>query len=171
MKKKRREFLKLSGLAGVAITGGGMLKGFASPTDDTDQPAINFSDPNTSPMSDNKTLNEQNLSMIGLYGDWASTLNEGKLPDFSFRRKEWAKLETWRKAAKQRLAERLAIPDIGGIPKVNVTKEYSYDGLHIEELSWQLPYGRPTEGILLKPLNAKGKLPAILAFHDHGGNK
>ena len=43
--------------------------------------------------------------------------------------------------------------------------------MHIEELSWQLPYGRPTEAILLKPLNAKGRLPAILAFHDHGGNK
>jgi dienelactone hydrolase len=43
--------------------------------------------------------------------------------------------------------------------------------LHIEELSWQLPYGRPTEAILLKPQNAKGPLPGILAFHDHGGNK
>jgi dienelactone hydrolase len=34
-----------------------------------------------------------------------------------------------------------------------------------------LPYGRATEAILLKPINATGKLPAILAFHDHGGNK
>src|SRR4030095_14378926 len=33
------------------------------------------------------------------------------------------------------------------------------------------PYGRPTEAILLKPENAKGRLPAILGFHDHGGNK
>jgi dienelactone hydrolase len=43
--------------------------------------------------------------------------------------------------------------------------------LHIEELSWQLPYGRPTEAILLKPSNASIPLPGILAFHDHGGNK
>ncbi|MEJ7682349.1 MAG: hypothetical protein WKG06_31765 [Segetibacter sp.] len=78
---------------------------------------------------------------------------------------------SWKKAAKQRLTERLAIPDIGGMPEVNVNKQYSYDGLHIEEISWQLPYGRPTEAILLKPLNAKRKLPGILAFHDHGGNK
>jgi dienelactone hydrolase len=34
-----------------------------------------------------------------------------------------------------------------------------------------LPYGRPTEAILLKPLNATGRLPGILAFHDHGGRK
>ena len=171
MKNKRREFLKLSGLAGVAITGGGMLKGFASALDDHNQPAINFSNPNTSPMSDNKNLNEKSLSIIGLYGEWASRINETKLPALSFRRKEWPKLETWRKAAKQHLTERLAIPDIGGTPKVNTIKQYSYDGLHIEELRWQLPYGRATEAILLKPLNAKGKLPAILAFHDHGGNK
>jgi dienelactone hydrolase len=122
-------------------------------------------------MADNKNFEGKKLSVIGLYGEWASSSNEDKLPAFSFRRKEWSKLETWRKTAKQRLTERLAIPDIGGTPKVNVIKQYSYDGLHIEELSWQLPYGRPTEAILLKPLNAKGRLPAILAFHDHGGNK
>ena len=32
-------------------------------------------------------------------------------------------------------------------------------------------FGGNTEAILLKPQNAKGKLPGILAFHDHGGNK
>src|SRR5205085_5371564 len=41
----------------------------------------------------------------------------------------------------------------------------------IQELTWQLPYGPPTEGILLKPQNAPGPLPGILALHDHGGNK
>jgi dienelactone hydrolase len=54
---------------------------------------------------------------------------------------------------------------------VTLKKQYTYDGLHIEELSWQLPYGRPTDAILLKPANATGRLPAILGFHDHGGNK
>ena len=54
---------------------------------------------------------------------------------------------------------------------MKVKKQYSYDGLHIEELSWQLPYGPVTDAILLKPENAKGKLPGILAFHDHGGWK
>ena len=58
----------------------------------------------------------------------------------------------------------MAIPDIGATPKVTVKKQYTYDGLHIEELSWQLPYGRPTDAILLKPANATGRLPAILGF-------
>jgi dienelactone hydrolase len=38
-------------------------------------------------------------------------------------------------------------------------------------MSWQLPYGRPTGAILLKPQGASGPLPAILGLHDHGGNK
>ena len=38
-------------------------------------------------------------------------------------------------------------------------------------MEWQLPYGRPTKALLLKPANAKKPLPAVLAFHDHGGNK
>ena len=168
MKNKRREFLKLSGLAGLGITGGGIMKGFTSMAQQKE--AIHFSNSNTSSMG-NKSHAEKNPSIIGLYGEWATSFNDTRLPLFSFRRKEWPKLETWRKAAHQRLSDRLAIPDIGGTPKVNVIKQYSYDNLHIEELSWQLPYGRPTEAILLKPLNAKGKLPAILAFHDHGGNK
>ncbi len=57
------------------------------------------------------------------------------------------------------------------MPSVTVEKKYAYDGLDIEELSWQLPYGRPTKAYLLKPQGATKPLPAILALHDHGGNK
>src|SRR5690606_37246572 len=67
--------------------------------------------------------------------------------------------------------ERLSMPDTGETPAVNIKRQYTYDGLHIEELSWQLPYGRSTDAVLLKPANAVGPLPAILAFHDHGANK
>lgn len=115
--------------------------------------------------------NQVATSLIGVYGDWASTLLKGDLPSLSFRKKEWSKIETWRKAAKKRTAERLAIPDIGGLPEVKINKQYTYDGLHVEEISWQLPYGRPTEAILLKPADAVKPLPGILAFHDHGANK
>jgi dienelactone hydrolase len=52
-----------------------------------------------------------------------------------------------------------------------VRRTYSYDGLQIEELVWQLPYGPPTAAILLKPANAAGPLPGVLALHDHSGRK
>ncbi len=157
--KNRRKFLKMSSLAGLSIAGTGILKKFPSAS------KTNLK------MTPESNLNEESVSLIGQYGPWANSLIENKLPSLSFRRKEWNDLEKWRKTAKTRLIERLGIPDIGGMPKVTVKKQYEYNGLHIEELSWQLPYGRPTEAILLKPLNAKEPLPGILAFHDHGGNK
>ena len=161
MKNKRRVFLKQTALTSLGLSTG-ILNTFASD--------INNFIPLTSDMT-NKKFDEQHLSVIGLYGPWAASLNENKLPSFSFRKKEFTNVDEWRKAARKRTIERMSIPNIGGMPKVNVNKQYTYEGLHIEELSWQLPYGRATEAILLKPENAKGKLPAVLAFHDHGGNK
>lgn len=166
MKESRRNFIKLSGLTLLGAANGG-LRGFAA----TDGKATSLPEMHSENNKNDKSMNDQNTSMIGIYGKWASELTENKLPSLSFRRKEWTDLELWRKKARNKLIERLAIPDIGGMPEVTIKKQYSYDGLHIEELSWQLPYGRPTGAILLKPQNAKGRLPGILAFHDHGGNK
>jgi dienelactone hydrolase len=62
-------------------------------------------------------------------------------------------------------------PETGGVPRAQIQHELVYDGLHVEHLTWQLPYGPPTEAIFLKPAGAQGKLPAVLGLHDHGGNK
>jgi len=170
MKKDRRSFIKLAGAAGIGLAGNKFYNG----------PDLYNSDrfiPGISQLSEesrtNMKLNPDDIAvnLIGPYGSWAAGLTGKGLPSLSFRRKDWIKIDTWRKTAKKRLAERLAIPSLEGIPAAIVVKEYSFDGLHIEELKWQLPYGRPTEAILLKPLNAEGRLPGILAFHDHGGNK
>jgi len=109
-------------------------------------------------------------TMIGVYGEWAATIVEDP-PRLSFRREEWTDLETWRRVARERVFECLAQPDTGGVPEVRVHRKYTYDGLYIEELSWQLPYGPPTEAVFLRPESATGPLPGILALHDHAGNK
>ncbi len=161
MKNKRREFIKLAGLTGLGVAQGGLfLKSNSS---------LMPNNPTT--IAYHNTMIDDQLSLIGQYGPWASSLTENKLPSHSFRKKEWTNLAAWKKAARGKLIDRLGIPNIGGLPQVTLKKQSLYDGLHIEELTWQLPYGRPTEGILLKPADAKGPLPAILAFHDHGGNK
>jgi dienelactone hydrolase len=163
MKNKRREFLKLTGLTGLGVAGG--MPVFGSGALDQDPLPLTSTTPSRS------FIAEGDVSIIGHYGKWAASLTENKLPSLSFRKKEFNNIDTWRETARKKLAERLGIPDIGKLPAVKIKKQYTYDGLHIEELSWQLPYGRATEAILLKPQNASGKLPAILAFHDHGGNK
>jgi dienelactone hydrolase len=109
--------------------------------------------------------------MLGPYGEWAAGLLPKGPGELSFRRKNFSSLGAWKKKASGKLTELLAEPDIPGKLRVRVEKSYSYDGLDIEELVWQLPHGRPTRAVFLKPQGAKGRLPAILALHDHGGRK
>jgi dienelactone hydrolase len=167
MKKKnntnRRKFLKLSGVTALGWMSAGALSPTDTPWHSHDLSTLNASNPNMSPIQD--------VNLIGPYGPWAVSLTEGKLPSHSFRRNEFNNVESWRKMARGKLIERLGIPNLGNLPKVTVKNKSTFDGLSIEEISWQLPYGRPSEAIVLKPQQAKGKLPAILAFHDHGGVK
>src|SRR5689334_4992598 len=80
--------------------------------------------------------NSSEKTIIGNYGEWAHSLTAGKLPSISFRKKENTNLDQWKVTARNQVRARLAIPDIGGTPKVTVQKQYNYDGLHIEELTW-----------------------------------
>lgn len=167
MKKKkknnRREFLKISGLTALSMVTSTSVDGLPWNNDESlmYHPSHTYMNPDQDKM----------VNLIGSYGPWAVSLTEGKIPSLSFRRDEFKNIDAWRKNAKGRLIERLGIPNLGGLPKVTVKKKSVFDELSIEEISWQLPYGPPTEAIVLKPQNAQGKLPGILAFHDHGGNK
>ncbi len=166
MKNDRRKFIRQAGLAGLAGTGSslcGLFPGAAAAEGRASVP--------TEALQAAAAPAGGELSVIGLYGPWAASFNDRKIPTLSFRRPEWSDLEAWRKSASRRLAERLAIPDLGGLPPVTVKRKFTHDGLYMEELSWQLPYGRPTDALLLKPADAKAPLPGILALHDHGGNK
>ncbi len=112
-------------------------------------------------------------TMLGAYGDWAAgNLGEGPA-HLSFRQPRWRAqdLPRWRAEARRRLKERLAGPGGGNAPKPEIQHQFEFDGLRVEHMRWQLPYGPPTEALLLKPANAKGRLPGVLALHDHGGNK
>ncbi|RMF44642.1 MAG: hypothetical protein D6753_02050 [Planctomycetota bacterium] len=109
-------------------------------------------------------------SIIGAYGSWAAGLASDP-PALSIRNGLSKGIEAWHAEGRAKALECIAPPDIGTTPKVTVNRTFEFDGLRVEELSWQLPYGRSTQAILLKPKNAQGRLPAILGLHDHGGNK
>lgn len=110
-------------------------------------------------------------NMLGAYGPWAASLVPDGPGKLSFRRPEFQDVETWRSQARGQLLERLMQPNAGGVPRVTLMHGYDFDGLAVEHLRWELPYGPPTEAYLLRPLGAGGRLPAVLALHDHGGNK
>jgi dienelactone hydrolase len=163
MKSNRRKFLQFSALSGISFAGSAnILNAMNEKTDQLSK---------FSPAAASAALNNEKQSIIGLYGPWATSENSKSIPSHSLRGTKWKNVDQWRLAAKKVTMERMAVPDIGKTPAVTVKKQYTYNGLHVEELTWQLPYGRPTDAILLKPADAKGPLPAILAFHDHGGNK
>lgn len=111
-------------------------------------------------------------NMIGAYGPWLADRVLGDGPArLSFRRGNWTSIDQWRTAARKRVWECITAVDLGGVPVVRLEWQGEYDGLHAERLSWQLPCGSRTEAVFLKPKDAKGRLPAILGLHDHGGNK
>jgi dienelactone hydrolase len=110
-------------------------------------------------------------NMLGAYGGWAAERLGEKPGPMSFRNPSWSGLEEWKKAARGALEALLHGPQEVRPADVQVHRAVTHDGLDIEELSWQLPYGPRTRACLLKPHGARGKLPGILAFHDHGGNK
>ncbi len=110
-------------------------------------------------------------NMIGAYGEFAASLLPAKPGPLSLQRCPPADFPARRAAAKARILECMAPPTLGPIATPEVRRRWEHDGLVVEELSWQLPYGPRTEAWVLKPAGAPGRLPAVLALHDHGGFK
>ncbi len=110
-------------------------------------------------------------NMIGGFGPWAASLVGNGPARLSFLQPKFNDVDTWRKVARQRYIDALAQPPTAPIADIQTEKPVIEDGLHVERISWQLPYGPRTRAVLLKPAGAKGRLPAVLGLHDHGGNK
>ena len=115
---------------------------------------------------------ETRINMVGAYGPWLADKVLGEGPArMSFRTGKWQSVWEWRHKVRARVLECMAPVDLGGLPEARVESTHEFDGLTVERLSWQLPAGPRTEAVFLKPIGATGRLPGILALHDHGGNK
>ena len=152
----RRDFLSKTALASVALP---LLPGTISAA---------FNNTLTSnPLPMNADISK---SLIGQYGPWLASQMQDP-PKLSFRNDIWSNIEDWKPSAHAKAQEQIGEPLIKETITVTVKRKFNYDGLHIEELTWQLPYGRPVEAIFMKPENSAGRLPAILGLHDHAGKK
>ncbi|HTO23628.1 MAG TPA: prolyl oligopeptidase family serine peptidase [Spirochaetia bacterium] len=110
-------------------------------------------------------------NMLGAYGPWAAARNEAAALPLSFRNASWTDLAAWKEKARAAADGLLLSPTGARAADVQVHSRQVHDGLVVEELSWQLPYGPRTEAVFLKPESARGRLPAILGLHDHAGIK
>jgi dienelactone hydrolase len=112
-----------------------------------------------------------NPNLLGAYGPWVAAQISDP-PRLSFRQPMFKDVRAWSTVARAKLRELLAFPAISvQTPVPTVQHRWDFDGLQIEHLQWQLPYGPPTEALFIKPANVKGKLPGIVGLHDHGGKK
>ena len=123
-------------------------------------------------VSSEPEMDQTRPNMVGAYGPWLADRVLGLEPaELSFRSGRWESVDEWRRIARQRVLERLAPVDLGGVPEVRVDSRHTFDGLEFERLSWQLPAGPRTEAVFIRPAGAEGLLPGILGLHDHAGNK
>jgi dienelactone hydrolase len=109
-------------------------------------------------------------NMLGAYGEWAAQ-SLPDVPRLSWRQPVFQNVDAWRAMARARFLEAVMSPGGAVTPAAVLQHQLEFDGLSIEHLQWQLPYGPTTEALLLKPVGSRGKLPGIVGLHDHGGNK
>ena len=107
-------------------------------------------------------------SMIGAYGEWAASLLPKGPGALSLQQCPPGEFAARRAAGRARVTECMATPAKPDGVGAAVTRSWVHDGLAVEEVTWRMPYGPPTAAWVLKPAGAKGRLPAVLALHDHG---
>lgn len=116
-------------------------------------------------------LAEFTPNMIGAYGSWAAGIIGDQPARLSYRQSRFQDADKWRAEARARVQDCLAPPQVPPITDVRVESISEFDGVIVEQLSWQLAYGPRTNAVLLKPAGVSGRLPAVIGLHDHGGKK
>jgi len=110
-------------------------------------------------------------SDIGAYYELAASELARYEPQLSYLARDWPEPAVWRTKAKAKVYELLAFdpPDTPLNPTTD--GQWEWDGLIVERISFDQPYGPRTEGLFMYPAGHQGRLPAIVALHDHGGFK
>lgn len=108
---------------------------------------------------------------IGIYYELVDILSRSSQPSLSYMAKEWPELELWRIQARSEVFKLLAFePPRVPLDATTDAKREDRD-LVVEEISYDMPYGPRAHGFFLRPRKKRGRLPAVVALHDHGGFK
>ncbi|HFB97697.1 MAG TPA: hypothetical protein ENJ62_01005 [Bryobacterales bacterium] len=73
--------------------------------------------------------------------------------------------------ARKSFADLLKIPLEAPAVSVQVRRAWIEDGVRIEDISWESLDGERVPAFVLKPENARGRLPAIVCLHGSGGSR
>jgi len=79
----------------------------------------------------------------------------------------WNDVESWRTQARAKVHELLAYQPPACPLDASVDRITERDGLVTELVSWSQPFGPRTEAFVVRPSRANGRLPGVVALHDH----
>ena len=113
---------------------------------------------------------------LGIYYPLLESISAVR-PSLSFLEDGWTDVDEWREGARERVLELLDFKPRQVPLNPNVESSTESDGLRVEEVSYDMPYGPRAHGYFLCPTGREGKgesekkerLPAVVALHDHGG--
>ena len=109
---------------------------------------------------------------MGNYTSMAEKTAESCKYPYSFLKDEWSDKNIWQRLVRGKVFDLLSYNPPATALNSKVIKSFEYDGVSLELVSWDQPYGPPTEAYFITPLGAKNrKLPAVVALHDHSGFK
>jgi hypothetical protein len=110
-------------------------------------------------------------SDVGVYSGILDEVLSQQGAELSYLARDWPEIDQWRTEARDRLAELLAFRPAPVPLDARTERSLTKDDVEIEEVSWEVGYGPRCAAWVLKPEGVQGKLPAVLALHDHGGFK
>lgn len=108
---------------------------------------------------------------MGEYADLISAFSAELKYPYSYLNDKWSDIGSWQAEVRAILRGMMAYSPAALPLDVKSEGTYEIDGVVNEHISYAQPFGPRTEGIFLKPAGISGKLPGIIALHDHGGFK
>ena len=100
---------------------------------------------------------------LGIYSDWvtAATASGAKTP-----------MAHPGKETREKILEAMGFSIGEEMPQdIRLERSWEKNGIHGDEYSWWVGYGPRTHAWVLKPVSVTGRLPGIVALHDHGAFK
>ena len=109
--------------------------------------------------------------LLGNYHSMAAWLESRCRRPYSLLDGTWTDVESWRAQARGKVHELLAYQPPDCALEASVDKVTERDGLRTELVSWAQSFGPRTEAFIVRPVRAEGRLPGIVALHDHAAFK
>jgi dienelactone hydrolase len=90
-------------------------------------------------------------------------------PSLSFLNPEWTSLEAWKAATRPVFRDRLHYQPVPRPLAGEVVRQEERDGLRVDAIEIHATPAYSIPARVLVPTSRRGRLPAVVALHDHGG--